>query len=256
LPRSTATHEIDTIHFSPISYKERNTAFSDGTDIALFIHQIAPHGVVAGFDDRRTKLMRHTIFDTPILSTLLRWYSLFQLKISGWRREGDLPDIPKFVVTAAPHTTNWELPIAIMMAFAYRTRISWLGKDSLFRRPFGTFFKWLGGIPIDRNRSHGMVGQSIEAFQENEQLIMVMAPEGTRSKTGCWKSGFYHIARGADVPIVLGFIDYGRKVCGVGPVVTPTGDIDNDMKAIRAFYADIVGKHPDQSSQAIISATN
>jgi hypothetical protein len=197
--------------------------------------------------------VHYTIFDTPIVHTLLRWQALFFLKISGWRTEGRPPDIPKFVVIAAPHTTNWELPIALALAFAFRIKISWMGKDSLFRRPFGAFFRWLGGIPVDRTKSHGMVDQSIQAFHENERLVLVLAPEGTRSRTKYWRTGFYHIARGAAVPIVLGFIDYRRKVGGIGPMIIPTGDIETDMRTIGAFYANVTGKYPEKSSQPAIS---
>jgi 1-acyl-sn-glycerol-3-phosphate acyltransferase len=172
----------------------------------------------------------------------------------GWRREGKPPEIPKYVIIAAPHTTNWELPTALMMAFAFRVKIRWMGKDSLFRWPFGAFFKWLGGIPVDRSRSLGMVEQTIQRFRERERFVLVMAPEGTRTKTTHWRTGFYHIACGANVPIVLGFLDYRRKVGGIGPVIMPTGDVEDDMKAIRAFYAGVTGKHPEQSSDVIVEA--
>ena len=200
--------------------------------------------------------MRYTIFDTPIVSTFLRWWAVVHLRMFGWRRKGQPPDAPKYVIIAAPHTTNWELPTALMMAFAFKVKIHWMGKDSLFRWPFGTFFKWLGGIPVDRKKSHGMVEQIIRRFRERERFILVMAPEGTRSKTGHWRTGFYHIAHGADVPIALGFLDYRRKAGGVGPVVTPSGDIESDMKAIRAFYAGVTGKHPERSSNAFMEAVH
>ncbi len=198
--------------------------------------------------------MRYTIFDAPILSTLLRRWAGIHLRLFGWRKEGQPPAIRKFVVIAAPHTTNWELPTALMFAFAFGIKIHWIGKDSLFRRPFGTFFQWLGGIPVDRTKSHGMVQQIIQRFREHEDFVLVMVPEGTRTKTDHWRTGFYHIAVGAGVPIALGFLDYRRKRGGIGGVVTPTGDIDTDMRAIRAFYAGITGKHPERSSSAVIEA--
>lgn len=198
--------------------------------------------------------MRYTIFDTPILNSVLRWQSQFLLKIFGWKKEGQLPGEPKYVVIAAPHTTNWELPIALLLAFAFRVRVCWMGKDSLFKWPFGAFFKWLGGIPVDRSKSHGLVEQSIQAFNNSEEMVMIMAPEGTRSRASHWRSGFYHIANGAHIPIALGFVDFRRKAGGVGPIVYPTGDIDTDMKVIRAFYDTITGKHPEQSSQNTITA--
>jgi len=159
-----------------------------------------------------------------------------------------LPEVPQCVMIAAPHTSNWDLPIMLFFAFAFRTKLFFMVKDAVFRWPFGPLFRWLGGIPIDRTKRNGIVEQSIQAFRENEQLTMVVPPSGTRSKVEYWKTGFYHIARGANVPIALGFLDYGRKVGGVGPTIVPTGDIEEDMKEIRAFYADITAKYPEKSS--------
>ena len=191
--------------------------------------------------------MQYTIFDTPVLSSALRRTASLFLRIFGWRMEGKLPDVPKCVMIAAPHTSNWDLPIMLFFAFAFQTKLYFMLKDATFRWPFGGFFRWLGGIPIDRTKTSGMVEQSIQAFQDNEQLVMVVPPSGTRSKVMHWKTGFYHIADGAGVPIVLGFLDYGRKGGGVGPAVVPTGDIEADMKTIRAFYANITAKYPEKS---------
>jgi len=200
--------------------------------------------------------MQYTIFDTPILSSLLRRWAGVYLRIFGWRTEGRPPDFSKYVLVAAPHTTNWELPTVLMIAFTFRMKIYWMGKDSLFRRPFGAFFRWLGGIPVNRSKSTGLVAQTVQTFNEHEGLIILMTPEGTRSKTSHWKSGFYHIASGARVPMALGFIDYRRKVGGIGPVVIPSGDIEGDMKEIRSFYAGVTGKHPQNSGQAAIALRN
>ena len=197
--------------------------------------------------------MRYTIFDTPILKALLHWLSLILLKIFGWRMDGELPKTPKYVMIAAPHTSNWDLVFMLTLAFSYKTKICWMGKDALFQRPFGTLFKWLGGLPIDRARSHNVVEQSIELFQKNEKLVMAVPPEGTRKKVRYWKTGFYYIAKGAGVPIALGFIDYRRKTGGFGSVVTPTGDIEADMEAIQAFYADIMGKFSKKSDRATVA---
>ena len=198
--------------------------------------------------------MRYTIFDTPALNTLLRWQAVLLLKMFGWSKEGQIPAFRKYVVITAPHTSNWDLPIALALAFSFRIKVFWMGKDSLFRRPFGAFFTWLGGIPVDRSTSTGTVGRVVQTFRENEDLVVIIAPEGTRSRTTHWRSGFYHIARGADVPIVLGFLDYGRKVGGIGPVITPTGKIDADMKEIRVFYDGIEPKHPERSRETPVEA--
>ncbi|MCP4755847.1 MAG: glycerol acyltransferase [Proteobacteria bacterium] len=192
--------------------------------------------------------MNYTIFDTPILKTLVRWLVLGILKITGWRAEGELPETRKFVLIAAPHTSNWDLPIMLYLAFVFKVKIYWMGKDTIFRQPFAGFFKWLGGIPIDRSKANNVVDQSIEQLQRHEELILTVPPTGTRKKVTKWKTGFYHIAHGANVPIVLGFIDYRRKVGGLGPVVHPTGDIEKDMKTIMAFYAGITGKYPEKSA--------
>lgn len=194
--------------------------------------------------------MHTTIFDTPVLSVLLRWLAWGLMKTFGWRMEGHPPDLPKYVLIAAPHTSNWDLAVMLTLAFNFRTPISWMGKDALFRPPFGGLCRWLGGIPIDRSKANNVVEQSVALFREKDSFVLVVPPEGTRKKVRYWKTGFYYIARDARVPILLGFIDYGRKVGGFGPVVVPTGDIEADMKTIQAFYAGITGKHPEQTDRA------
>jgi len=196
--------------------------------------------------------MRHTIFDTPIISPILHGVSVFLLKIFGWRTEGRPPDIPKYVIVGAYHTSNWDFPFAVMSAFVLRIRICWMGKDSLFRWPFRSFFRWVGGIPIERSQHHGVVGETIRAFKENERLIMVITPEGTRRKVQTWKKGFYYIALGANVPMLLAFLDFRRKVAGLGPLVTPSGDIEADMKIIREFFANVTPKHPELASPPVV----
>jgi len=191
--------------------------------------------------------LNYTIFDTPILKSFLRWFSMFFLGITGWRTEGQLPVVPKFVLVVAPHTSNWDFPYGLFIAFILRAKIYWLGKEALFRMPFKKFFQWLGGIPVDRSKSGNVVTQSIKHFHGNERLILAIAPAGTRKRVKKWKTGFYHIATGANIPVVLGFIDYQRKVGGIGPRIYPTGDFDADIKIIRAFYNGIKGKYPDKS---------
>jgi len=197
--------------------------------------------------------MGYTIFDMQILRSLLQGLSICILRICGWHREGRVPDIPKFVMLAAPHTSNWDFPIGMAILLAFKIKFSLLGKDSLFRWPFGGFLKWMGLIPIDRSKARDVVAQSIQVFKDNRKMVMVVAPEGTRKRDIYWKSGFYHIARGANVPIVMGFLDYARKAGGIGPTIMPTGDIEFDMEKIRYFYDKISGKIPEKSTPAIIA---
>ena len=192
--------------------------------------------------------MRMTVFDTPVFSSIARALAWGFLKVNGWHKEGELPDAPKFVLIAAPHTSNWDFPFVLALAFAYRAKVVFMIKDSVFRWPYGWFFRWLGGIPVDRSKSNGMVAQTIEAFNQNERLIVCVPPEGTRKKVRAWKTGFYYIALGAGVPIALGFLDYKRKAGGPGTLFIPTGDINADMKIIQGFYATVIGKHPELTS--------
>jgi 1-acyl-sn-glycerol-3-phosphate acyltransferase len=182
----------------------------------------------------------------------MAWLGLMFLKLMGWRVEGKVPDIEKFVIIAAPHTSNWDFPITLAVCFALKMKIYWMGKAAMFRWPFAAALRWLGGIPIDRSKSHNVVEQSIQAFHKLEKLIMVVPPEGTRKKVSYWKTGFYHIAQGANIPIVLGFLDYRRKVGGIGPTFHPTGHIEKDIQTIRNFYAAIMGKRQSQFSNAAL----
>jgi len=193
------------------------------------------------------KIRQHTIYDTPLVKTLARLFSLLLLRILGWNTEGQLPAQSRFVLIAAPHTSNWDLMFTMAIAFAMRTKVHWLGKRSLFRRPFGLIFSWFGGIPVDRSRSNNIVEQSIQYFHDNDSFILAVPPSGTRQKVAYWKTGFYYIALGARVPIVLGFLDYKRKVGGVGPPFQPTGDIESDMMFIREYYSKVTGRYPEKA---------
>ena len=192
--------------------------------------------------------MHHTIFDTPLVNTFLRGVSLAVLRMTGWRVEGTLPPhAAKSVLIAAPHTSNWDLPYTLMLAFVLRLRVYWIGKQSLFRAPFGGVMRWLGGIPVNRDQANNLVASSAQAMREAQGPIqLIVPPEGTRGKTRHWKTSFYFIAQQADVPFVLAFVDDERKVGGLGPVFIPTGDLEQDMRAIKAFYAPIKGKNAAQ----------
>ncbi len=192
--------------------------------------------------------MHRTIFDTPVVNTVLRALSVTFLKLNGWTVEGSLPpEARKSVFIAAPHTSNWDLPYTLMVAFALRLNIYWMGKASIFRFPFGALMRWLGGVAVDRSKANNLVAASAQAIMESDGPVqLVVPPEGTRGKTRHWKTGFYFIAQEAKVPIVLAYMDYHRKVSGIGPIFQPTGDVDADMAAIKAFYAPIKGRNADQ----------
>ncbi len=192
--------------------------------------------------------MHHTIFDTPVVNTLLRALSITFLKCTGWKVEGTLPpNGQKSVLIAAPHTSNWDLPYTLMVAFALRLNIYWMGKRQLFRFPFRGIMMWLGGIPVTRETSNNLVAASVAAIQAADgPLQLIVPPEGTRNHNRYWKTGFYYIAVGAQVPIVMAYMDYERKISGLGPVFQPSGDIEADMRTIKAFYAPFKGKNADQ----------
>jgi len=155
------------------------------------------------------------------------------------------PMPPKMVFIAAPHTSNWDVPFMLAAAWSLPIRLSWLGKHTLFRGAlWGRFVKAVGGIPIDRRSSSSTVSRIADVVRQAPRMYLAISPEGTRGGGQYWRSGFYHIAREAGVPIGLGYLDYGRRRAGVGGLLTPSGDVRADMDVIRAFYRDIRGKRP------------
>ena len=194
--------------------------------------------------------MHKTMFDTPILSPALSLLAKLILKVLGWSVV-DNPDKPKkYVLIAAPHTSNWDLPYTLMVGFALRISVFWMGKQEIFDNPLGGLMKWMGGIPVDRSKANNLVSATAEQFKEASSLIITVPPEGTRKKVQRWKSGFYHIAHEAGVPICLGFLDFSTKTGGLGPIFTPSGDFETDLPAIQKFYADKIGRNPEQSQHS------
>lgn len=167
-------------------------------------------------------------------------------RLAGWRTEGAPPPSERFVIIAAPHTSNWDAVILLVAARIFGLPLAWFVKDAWFRFPLGPIMRRLGGVPIDRSARHGVVEQAIARLKTSERLALAVPPEGTRGRAPYWKTGFYHIARGAEVPIVLGFIDYGRKVAGLGPAFTPTGDLVRDFEVFRAFYDQVQPRFPEK----------
>jgi 1-acyl-sn-glycerol-3-phosphate acyltransferase len=174
----------------------------------------------------------------------------------GWQVQIQQAAPARCVIVGAPHTSGWDLPLTLLLMLAAGLRLRWIGKDTLFRGPVGWLLRWLGGIPVNRRARENFVGQMVAAFDANERLMIAILPEGTRSSTPYWKTGFYYIALGARVPIVLGYADYRRKVVGLGPTLHPTGDIQADFETIRSFYTGITGKHPERQAAIQLRGAN
>ena len=171
----------------------------------------------------------------------------FLLWLGGWRASGDPPPVDKYVLIAAPHTTNWDGYWMIALMFYYDLPIHWLGKHTLFEGPLGWLFRWTGGVPVDRRSSNDVVSQLTARFSEYDRIAITLAPEGSRSRREHWKSGFYHLAKQAKVPIALGFLDYNRCEGGFGGLLWPSDDVKADMDVIRAFYAQKSGRNPENA---------
>ncbi|MES3024678.1 MAG: lysophospholipid acyltransferase family protein [Pseudomonadota bacterium] len=198
--------------------------------------------------------MRTTIFYTPVVNTLMRACSRLILRLLGWRVEGLTPEqlaaTPKYVLIAAPHTSNWDFPYTLMVCFVLRLRVYWMAKASLFGWPIGWLSRWLGGISIERSATNNTVQTTVEAFAARERLVVLVAPEGTRGKVTHWKTGFYHIAHNAGVPIALAYLDFKRRSGGVGMMFNTSGDMAADMIEIQRFYSGITGKNSAQFDAA------
>jgi 1-acyl-sn-glycerol-3-phosphate acyltransferase len=180
---------------------------------------------------------------------LRRWLAGGFLRLNGWAFEGELPQSTRYVLIAAPHTSNWDFVYMIAMAWLLGVRLHWMGKESLFMPPFGWLFSAMGGVPVRRSLSSNLVEQSAARFAGVDQFVLAVPAEGTRAANTYWRSGFYHIARLAGVPIVLGYLDYARKRGGLGIEVFPSGDVGADMERIRAFYADKAGRYPERFTE-------
>lgn len=158
------------------------------------------------------------------------------LRLFGWRVEGDLADVPRAIVIGAPHTSNWDFVGSVGAMLALGLDVGWMGKHTLFRWPFGRLMRRLGGIPVNRGAAAGVARDSVEAFRRRERLWLAIAPEGTRRSGGTWKSGFYRIARAADVPVLMVVLDARRRRIAVGPLLRPGADPEADWQRLRDFY--------------------
>jgi len=174
----------------------------------------------------------------------MRWLSHWIFRALGWRIEGALPDQSKFVIIGAPHTSNWDFFLFLAAMYHFDVRMSFLGKASLFRWPFGFMFEKVGGIPVDRSKAGGIVRQVKEAFDKAEKMILVIAPEGTRRAATKWKSGFVEIAARAEVPVVFAGVDGVNKTLVISPAHLVGHDKTRFMDEVRAFYSDKPGIRP------------
>jgi 1-acyl-sn-glycerol-3-phosphate acyltransferase len=191
--------------------------------------------------------MRTTVFSTPLITPLLRVIAIVILKLTGWKAVGEEIGNPRFVLIAAPHTSNWDFLLMLLVVLKLRLELYWMGKNSLFPFGFGWLMRWLGGISIDRAKSHNVVNETVRQYREHESLVILIPPEGTRSKVTTWKSGFYHIANNANVPIMMGYIDAATKEAGLADLFHPTGNLKQDIREIRAFYSKKIGLRAENS---------
>ncbi len=179
----------------------------------------------------------------PVRRTIARLF----LALTGWKPDGGRPEPKQYVLIAAPHTSNWDFAYLLAFSEYFEMQISWMGKNTLFRGPMGPVMRFLGGVSVVRHQRENMVVAMARIFQqpEHEEFGLAVPAEGTRARSEYWKSGFYHIANTAGVPIVMSYLDYERKRGGFSPPFKPSGDIPDDMETVRAFYAGRQGKFPE-----------
>jgi 1-acyl-sn-glycerol-3-phosphate acyltransferase len=178
-------------------------------------------------------------------NALAKGIAVLAMRLTGWHFEGALPDRPKFVLIVAPHTSNWDFLVGIMAMFALGIRGTFLGKHTLFRWPFGLVMRWLGGVPVDRASANDVVRQTVAYFEQREQMLLALSPEGTRKKLPAWRTGFYHVARGAQVPIVPVALDFPNRRITLFPEFHTTGDQAADFAALGAHFEARMGKRPE-----------
>lgn len=187
--------------------------------------------------------------DTGLFWRLVCPLARLTFRLLGWEIASRPPALDRYVLIGAPHTSNWDFLYMLGTACNSGMQPRWMAKDSLFRWPIGRLHRWMGGIEVDRSRPGGLVAQAVEAFAAEQPLVLLIPPEGTRGRGEHWRSGFYHIAHGAGVPVVPAYMDYPSKVVGFGPPLMPTGSIERDMAVLREFYRGKRGKYPENASE-------
>ena len=176
----------------------------------------------------------------PLLPALGR----VALRLSGWTIRGALPELPKYIIVVAPHTSNWDFPVGVAALFALDLQAQWFGKDSLFHEPMGTILRLLGGRPVHRDTPEGVVAEMAAIIRAEPQFILALAPEGTRKKVDHWRSGFYRIAQAAGVPVVAVWFDWSRREIGINAPMRMTGDLHTDVATLKALYRPEMARNP------------
>jgi len=177
-------------------------------------------------------------------SAFLRGIGRVGLAALDWRIDGNLPDVPKLVIIVAPHTSNWDFFVGLFAALAIAVDAKWFGKHTAFRGPVGGILRALGGIPVVRSSSQNVVEQWVAEFEHRDRIVLALAPEGTRKKVAEWRSGFWHLARGAGAPLVPVALDYGRRAVAIGATYWPTDDLESDLRNLKAFFGRAKAKNP------------
>jgi 1-acyl-sn-glycerol-3-phosphate acyltransferase len=191
--------------------------------------------------------LNHDVMDTPrfsLMTRIIRRFIIWYYRQQGWTEINSVPEIRRCVVIAVPHTSNWDFVFIMGAKQALNIPLSFVGKATLFRWPFGRMMREMGGISVDRTRSTNFVDAMIAEFGRRDDFMLTIAPEGTRGKVKKWKTGFYHIAVGAKVPLVIGMMDYAKKQVGLVKVIWPTGDYVKDMAQVSEYYRTVTPRHP------------
>jgi 1-acyl-sn-glycerol-3-phosphate acyltransferase len=196
--------------------------------------------------------MHFTIHDTPVIINFMRLVSWLVLKLGGWKVVNVAPASGSYLIIAAPHTSNWDFPLGIAIAFHLRLKVYFIAKHTLFEGILGPIMRWLGGIPLNREASKNFVESSIDAYAHNENLVLAIAPEGTRGSVTRWKTGFYHMAKGANVPLALAYFDFSTRTGGIGKMFNTTDAMIADMQAIENFYRPMKGKNTHNYNPDIV----
>ena len=180
-------------------------------------------------------------------SKLLRKIARFGINISGWSIKGKVPDEERIVIIAAPHTSNWDFILAMLAIFGLNIKLRWLGKHSIFKPGFKSFFKWLGGIPVYRDNPSTLIDSVVKIVKKEKSIVIAMTPEGTRKKVKRWKTGFLRIAKQTHSKILLISIDAPTKSIEIGKIFNPTGNSDEDLAFIQKYYSSFRGINPNKS---------